>query len=148
MHSPLGHDEVAIHRRPQGDVDAAHCVDVAEDEQHGPRHGLQHLHDALETLAGHLAHVGRLLSAQDVGQAQLAHADGPLQQHLAEEEVLLKIHRKNQFNEQQLPPETFRASPLTPSALEYFCMAAWSLRMMDLHSLQSATLSLPDSSGL
>lgn len=88
VRSPLGHDEVAIHRRPQSDVDAAHCVDVAEDEQHGTRHGLQDLHDALETLAGHFAHVGGLLSAQDVGQAQLPHVDGPLQQHLAEEEVL------------------------------------------------------------
>lgn len=88
MHSPLGHDEVAIHWRPQSDVDAAHRVDVAEDEQHGTRHGLQDLHDALETLAGHFTHVGGLLPAQDVGQAQLPHVDGPLQQHLAEEEVL------------------------------------------------------------
>lgn len=87
-HSRLGHDEVAIHRRPQGVVDAAHRVDVAEDEQHGAGHGPQHPHDALEALAGHLPHVGRLLPAQHVGQAQPAHVDGPLQQHLAEQEVL------------------------------------------------------------
>lgn len=89
-HSPLGHDKVAVHRRPQRDVDAPHRVDVAEDEQHGPRHGLEHLHDAGEALGGHLAHVGRLLAAQDVGQAQLPHVDGPLQQHLAEQEVLCR----------------------------------------------------------
>lgn len=94
-HSPLGHDEVAIHRRPEGDVDAAHRVDVAEDEQHGSGHGLQHLHDALEALAGHFAHVGVLLPAQDVGQAQLPHVDGPLQQHLAEQEVLFAWTEKS-----------------------------------------------------
>lgn len=96
LHSPLGHDEVAIHRCPESNVDAAHRVDVAEDEQHGSRHGLQHLHDALEALAGHLTHVGVLLSAQDVGQAQLPHVDGPLQQHLAEQEVLFSDVPKNQ----------------------------------------------------
>lgn len=98
LHSPLGHDEVAIHRCPESNVDAAHRVDVAEDEQHGSRHGLQHLHDALEALAGHLTHVGVLLSAQDVGQAQLLHVDGPLQQHLAEQEVLFSDVWKNQLN--------------------------------------------------
>lgn len=85
---PLGHDEVAVNRRAQRDVDAADGVDVAKDQQHGPRHGLEHLHDAVEAVDGHLAHVGCLLLTQDVGQAQLTHVDGPLQQHLTEEEVL------------------------------------------------------------
>lgn len=87
-HPPLCHDEVAVHRRSQSDVDAADGVDVPEDQQHGPRHGLQHLHDAVEAADGHVAHVGRLLSVQDVGQAQLVHVDGSLQQHLTEQEVL------------------------------------------------------------
>lgn len=90
LHSPLGHEEVAVHRRSQCDVDASDRVDVAEDEQHGPRHRLEHLHDAVEAVAGHLAHVGRLLATQDVGQTQLLHVDGALQQHLAEQEVLCR----------------------------------------------------------
>ena len=85
---PLCHDTVAVHRRSQRDVDASHCVDVPEHQQHGPRHRLQHLHDGPEAVHGHVAHVGRLLSAQDVGQSELPHVDRSLQQHLTEEEVL------------------------------------------------------------
>lgn len=95
---PLGHDKVAVHRRPQSDVDAPHRVDVPEHQQHGPRHRLQHLHDALEAVDGHLTHVGRLLLAQDVGQTQLVHVDWLLQQHLAEEEVLCRGRRALVFD--------------------------------------------------
>ena len=63
---PLGHEEVAIDGRAQSDVDAAHRVNVAEHEQHGPRQGLQHPHDVVEVVGGHVAHVRRLLPAQDV----------------------------------------------------------------------------------
>lgn len=87
-HSTLGHDEVAVDRRSQSDVDAADRVDVPEDQQHGPRHGLQHLHDLIEAVHRHVTHVGRLLSRQDVPQTQIPHVDGPLQQHLTEQEVL------------------------------------------------------------
>ena len=48
---------------------------------------------------GHVAHVGRLLSAQDVGQTQLPHVDGSLQQHLTEEEVLCRAKEmRNESN--------------------------------------------------
>lgn len=86
--SPLGHEEVAVDGRAQSDVDAAHRVDVAEHQQHGPRQGLQHLHHVVKVAGGHLAHVRRLLAAQDVPQAQLPHVDWPLQEHLAEQEVV------------------------------------------------------------
>lgn len=95
LHQPLGHDEVTVHWRSQSDVDAADRVDVAEDEQHRSGHRLQHLHDALKALAGHFAHVGGLISIQDVGQAQLPHVDGPLHQHLAEQEVLCRMTQRN-----------------------------------------------------
>lgn len=86
--SPLGHEGVAVYRSSQRYVDAAHCVDVAEDEQHGSRQSLQHVHDAFEVLSGHVAHVRRLLAAQDVPQTQLTHVNGPLKEHLAEQEVV------------------------------------------------------------
>lgn len=82
---PLGHGIVAVHRRAQGDIDAAHCVEVAEHQQHGPGHGLEHLHDALEAVQGHVLHVGRLFAAQYARKSQLPHVDGPLQEHLAEQ---------------------------------------------------------------
>lgn len=85
---PLGHEGVAVNRSSQRHVDAAHRVDVAEDEQHGSRQSLQHVHDAVEALSGHAAHVRGLLTAQDVPQTQLAHVDRTLQEHLAEQEVV------------------------------------------------------------
>ncbi len=84
---PLGHDEVAVDRSSQSDVDAADGVDVPEDQQHGPRHGLQHLHDLIKAVHGHVTHVWRLLSRQVVPQTQIPHVDRPLQQHLTEEKV-------------------------------------------------------------
>jgi len=92
--SPLGHGVVSVHGCAQGDVDAAHGVEVAEHQQHGPGHGLEHLHDALEAVQRHVLHVGRLLAAQHAGQAQLPHVDGPLQEHLAEQEVLCRTRMR------------------------------------------------------
>lgn len=76
---PLGHGAVSVHWSPQTDVDASDCVDITEDQQHGSGHGLKYLHDVPESVDGHVTHVGGLLSAQDVGQTQLAHVDGSLQ---------------------------------------------------------------------
>lgn len=86
--SPLGHDEVAVDRCPQCDVNAAHRVDVAKHQQHGPWQGLQHLHDVVKVAGGHFAHVRRLFPVKDVPQAKLPHVDWPLQEHLAEQEVV------------------------------------------------------------